>query len=62
MLDNKLVTDCLNKGNLFNNFFTKHFTPISNEARFQRGANFETRERLSYLEFCVDEQNKIFEH
>ena len=26
-------------------------------ARFQRDANFETRERLSYLEFCADEQN-----
>ena len=40
MLDNKLVTDCLNKGNLFNNFFTKHFTPISNDSTVPKRCKF----------------------
>ena len=56
---NKLVTDFLDKGNLFNNFFAKQCTPISNDSTVLVNINFETRERLSSLEFCVDDIVKI---
>ena len=32
LVDNKLVTDFLDKVNLFNNFFTKKCTPLSNDS------------------------------
>ena len=59
LLDNKLVTDFLGKANLFNNFFAKHRTPISNDSTVPVSINFETREKLSSLEFCVDDIVKI---
>ena len=55
LVDNKLVTDFLDKANLFNNFFAKQCTPISNDSTVRVNKNFETRERLSSLEFCVDD-------
>ena len=54
LVDNKLVTDFLDKANLFNNFFAKQCIPISNDSAVPVNINFETRERLSSLEFCVD--------
>ena len=59
LVDNKLVTDFLDKANLFNNFFAKQCTPISNDSTVPVNINFETRERLSSLEFCVDDIVKI---
>ena len=55
LVNNKLVTDFLDKANLFNNFFAKQCTPISNDSTVRVNKNFETRERLSSLEFCVDD-------
>ena len=59
LVDNKLVTDFLDKTNLFNNFFAKQCTPISNDSTIPVSINFVTRERLSSLEFCVDDIVKI---
>ena len=71
LVDNKLVTDFLDKANLFNNFFAKQCTPISNDSTVPLNINLETRERLSSLGFCVDDiveiirslnQNKVHGH
>ena len=59
LVDNKLVTDFLDKANLFNNFFAKQCTPISNDSTVPANMNFWTREILSSLEFCVDDIFKI---
>ena len=59
LVDNKLVTDFLDIANQFNNFFAKQCTPISNDSTGPVNINFETREILSYLEFCVDDIVKI---
>ena len=59
LADNKLVTDFLDKANLFSDFFAKQCTPISNESTVPVSINFVTRERLSSLEFCVDDIVKI---
>ena len=59
LVENKLVTDCLDKANLFNNSFTKQYTPISNDSTVPVSINFETRERLPSLEFCIDDIVKI---
>ena len=59
LVDDKLLTDFLDKANLFNNFFAKQCTPISNDSTVPENINFETRERLSSLEFCVDDIVKI---
>ena len=53
LVENKLVTDFLDKANLFNNFFAKQSIPISNGSTVPVSINFETRERLSSFEFCV---------
>ena len=55
----KLVTDFLEKTNLFNKFFTEQCTPLSNNSTVPVRINFETRERLSSLEFYVDDIVKI---
>ena len=54
-----LVKYFLDKVNLFNNFFIKQCTPISNDSTVPVNTNFETRERLSSLESCVDDIVKI---
>ena len=54
LVENKLVTDFLDKANLFNEFFVKQSIPISNHSTVPVNINLETRERLSSLEFCVD--------
>ena len=59
LVDNKLVTDFLDNADLFNNFFAKQCTPISNDSTVPLNINFETRERLSSLESCVDVIVKI---
>ena len=59
LIDNKLVTNFLEKVNLFNNFFTKQCTPISNNSTVPVSISFETMEGLSSLEFCVDVIVKI---
>ena len=59
LVDNKLVTDFLDKANLFNKFFVKQWTSISNDSTVPLNINFETRERLSCLGFCVDDIAKI---
>ena len=40
-------------------FFSKHCTPIFNGSTVPVSINLETRERLSSLEFCVDNIAKI---
>lgn len=45
--------------NLFNNFFSKQCTPISNNSTVLVSINFETPEKLSTLELCVDDNVKI---
>ena len=59
LVDNKLVTDILDKANLFNNFSAEQCTPISNDSTVSVNITFETREGLSSLEFCVDYIVKI---
>ena len=59
LIDNKLVTEFLDKANLFNNFFTKQCTPISNDSTVSVSINVETRENVSSLKFCVDDIQKI---
>ena len=59
LVDNKLVTDFSDKVSLFNNFFAKQCTPVSTDSTVPVNINFETRERLSFLEFCVDDIVKI---
>ena len=59
LVDNKLVTDFLDKANLLNNIFAKQCTPISNGSTVPVNINFETREWVSPLEFCVDDVVKI---
>ena len=59
LVDNKRVTDFLDKANLFNNFFAKQCTSIFSDSAVPVNINFETRERLSSLEFCVHDIVKI---
>ena len=59
LVDNKLVIDFLDKANLFNNFFAKQCTPISNSSTVPESINFVTRERLSSLESFVNDIVKI---
>ena len=59
LVDNKLLTDFLDKANLFNNFFAKQCSLISNDSIVSVSINFVTRERLSSSEFCVDDIVKI---
>ena len=59
LVDNKLLTDFLDIANLFNNFFAKQCTPISNDSAVPVNITFEIRERLSSLEFCIDDIAKI---
>ena len=59
LVDKKRGTDFLDNANLFNNVFAKQFTPISNDSIVPVSINFETREKLSSLEFCVDDIVKI---
>ena len=49
----------MDKANLFNNFFAKQCTSISNDSTVSVSINFVTTERLSSLEFCVDDIAKI---
>ena len=58
LVENKLVTDFLDKVNIFN-FFATQCTPISNNSTVPVNINFETRERLSSMEFCLDDSVKI---
>ena len=55
LVENKLVTEFLDKANLFNNFFAKQCTPISNDSTVPVNINFKTREKLSSLDFCVND-------
>lgn len=46
--------------NLFNSFFSKQCTPMSNNSTVLVSINFETPEKLSStLELCVDDNVKI---
>ena len=49
----------MDKANLFNNFFAKQCTPISSDTTVPVSINFVTRERLSSLEFYIDDIVKI---
>ena len=52
LLVDKLATEFLDKANLFNNFFAKRCTPISNDRTLPVNINFENEEILSSLELC----------
>ena len=43
LVNNNLVTDILEKANLFNNFFTKQYSLLSNDSMVLIRINFETR-------------------
>ena len=59
LVENKLVTDFFDKANVFYNFFAKQCTPIFNNSKIPVNIDFETREKLSSFEFCVDGIVKI---
>ena len=61
----------MDKANLFNNFFSKQCTPISNDSTNPVNINSETRDKLSSLEYCINDivkinrsldQNKVRDH
>ena len=49
----------MDKANLFNNFFSKQCTPISNDSTNPVNISSETRDKLSSTEFCIDDIVKI---
>lgn len=57
VVDDKLIF--LDKVNLFNNFFNKQYTPISNDSSVPVSIDFETRERDSPSKVCDDHIVKI---
>ena len=56
---NKLVTGFQDKKSLFNNFYTKQCTAMSQDSIVPVIINFETRNRLQSFEFYVDDIVKI---
>ena len=53
LVDNKLVTDFLDKANLLNNFSAEQGTPVSNYSTVPLSINLVTRERLPSWNFVL---------
>ena len=52
LVGNQLVSDVLEKPNLFNDYFSKQCATIDNNSAIPANASFETEERLSTFEIC----------
>ena len=63
LIGNQLVSDFLEKANLFNEYFSKQCTTIGNNNRaVPANTSFVTEERLSTFEFCPGDIVKIISH
>ena len=52
---NQLVSDLFVKANLFNDYFSKQCTTISNNNAISANTSFVTKERLSIFQICSDD-------
>ena len=52
LVGNQLVSDFLEKANLFNDYFSKQCTTIDNNSAIPANTSFVTEERLSTFEIC----------
>ena len=52
LVGNQLVSDFLEKANLFNDYFSKQCTAIDNNSAIPAITSFVTEERLSTFEIC----------
>ena len=59
LVGNQLVSDFLEKANLFNDYFSKQCTTIDNNSDIPANTNFVTEERLSTFEICASDIAKI---
>ena len=53
LVGNQLVSDFLEKANLFNDYFSKQCTTIDNNSAIPANTSFVTEERLSTFEICL---------
>ena len=59
LVGNQLVSDFLEKANLFNDYFSKQCTMIGNSSAIPANTSFVTEERLSTFEICPGDIVKI---
>ena len=59
LVGNQLVTDFLEKANLFNDFFSQQCTTVDNDSSIPPNITFAIEQKLSTLEFCIDDIVKI---
>ena len=59
MVKDQLVTNFLEKANLFNEFFTQQCNTIENDSTLSNDLVFETTERISFFDISKDEITKI---
>ena len=59
LVGNQLVSDFLEKANLFNDYFNKQCTTIDNSSAVPAITSFVTKERLSTFEICPGDMLKI---
>ena len=59
LVGNQLVSDFLEKANLFNDYFSKQCTTIDNNSAIPANTSFVTEERLSTFEICPGDIVKI---
>ena len=59
LVGNELVSDFLEKANLFNGYFSKQRTMIDNNSAIPANTSFVTEERLSTFEICPGDIIKI---
>ena len=59
LVGNELVSDFLEKANLFNGYFSKQRTMIDNNSAIPANTSFVTEERLSSFETCSGDIVKI---
>ena len=59
LVKDQLVTNFLEKANLFNEFFTQQCNTIENDSTLPNDLVFETAERILSLDISKDKINKI---
>ena len=59
LVKDQLVTNFLEKANLFKEFFTQKFNTIENDSTFTNNLVFETTEKISSFDISKDEITKI---
>ena len=59
LVGNQLVSDFLEKANLFNDYFSKQCTTIGNKSAIPANTSFVIEERLSTFEICPGDIVKI---